>query len=212
MNTLSSVVFVAALAASAPLSAATLDFSAATCNGGDVCSNASVLDQSYGDTTGLNVVYDRNIGLAGLQDVYYWGTGYETFGSVIWTDQTATLSVLFDVLAGYTLSILSINFAPFADRTVATEITVTDVTDGSVEASGGFNPLSTAGITSLAGLFQSTDGLLISFGPDAFNAGIGSIEYILTPTTATVPLPAALPLLLVALGGLGFAGRRRKAL
>ena len=128
---------------------------------------------------------------------------------MIWTAPGKTLSILFDVLAGYTLNITAISFAPYFDRIVSTQITVTDTTDNSIEASGTYNQLGTDNISTISGLFSSTDGLLISFGPDAYNAGIGSIEYTLTPTAA-VPLPAALPLLLAALGGLGIAGRRRK--
>ena len=209
MKVLSSVAL--ALTVAGPVNATTLNFDTATCDGGGTCGDNSLLDQSHGDVTGLDIVYDGDTGTTGLQNVLYWSAGYESFDSVIWTAPGKTLSILFDVLAGYTLNITAINFAPYLDNSVSTQITVTDTTDDTVEASGTYVPLGTDNISTIAGLFSSTDGLLISFGPDAYNAGIGSIEYTLTPTAA-VPLPAALPLLLVALGGLGIAGRRRPRL
>ena len=211
MKILSSAAFALALAVAVPVNAATLNFDTATCDSGYVCGDYSLLDQSHGDVTGLDIVYDGDTATAGLQNVFYWTTGYESFASVIWTGRETTLSILFDVLAGYTLNITAINFAPYLNNIVSTQITVTDTTDNFIEASGTYDPLGTDNISTIAGLFSSTDGLLISFGPDAYNAGIGSIEYTLTPTAA-VPVPAALPLLLVALGGLGIAGRRRPRL
>jgi len=70
------------------------------------------------------------------------------------------------------------------------------------------------------GEFLEFSGYRITYQVSALNAGTSTYENIQTSTwggggsvveATVVPLPAALPLLLVALGGLGIAGRRRKA-
>jgi hypothetical protein len=68
-----------------------------------------------------------------------------------------------------------------------------------------FSSITTTGITNYS--FLNGDGSRIDLG----NLGTSGNTFRITSSVAPVPLPAALPLLLVALGGLGIAARRRKA-
>jgi hypothetical protein len=76
-----------------------------------------------------------------------------------------------------------------------------------------------AALASLAGLPNSPSGLialLAGTSPHALGIfsvpGFGSVQFNIADAVATTPIPAALPLLASALGGLGFAAwRRRKA-
>ncbi len=71
-------------------------------------------------------------------------------------------------------------------------------------------------LTSLAGLPTTVPGLLALLGgtggpaTGTFSNGLGSMTFNIDAVAAT-PLPAALPLFLSAIGGLGFASWRRKS-
>jgi hypothetical protein len=78
---------------------------------------------------------------------------------------------------------------------------------------------SLAPLTSLVGLPTSSSGLIAMLGgPSPSASGFyyvgnlgGSISFDIAFTTATTPIPAALPLFVSALGGLGFMGSRRRS-
>lgn len=192
-------------------SAATIDFTDATCSGGGACNVGTPLDQSYGDMTGVDVIYDRDLTTSGLQDVLYWSTGYEELDGVIYTNQNAGMSVTLEAEAGYEVSLDSLLIAPYFNRTVNTQIAIIDLADGTEVYNSTFMPLSVDGSTEIsdAADWTSASGYTILFGPDAFNAGIGSITYSAQQLVAAVPLPAGGALLLLGLAGLGIVRRRR---
>lgn len=111
---------------------------------------------------------------------------------------------------------LNIGFTPDASATDFL-ITLTDAGSGNfnvaVEISQGSNVSSLADAVLASSLF-GTGGGISRFG--VMHIGIepnrGPLEYSnVMATMAPIPLPAALPLLLAALGGLGLAARRRTA-
>ncbi|KPP87117.1 MAG: putative extracellular protein [Rhodobacteraceae bacterium HLUCCA08] len=205
------------LASGAGAATMTLDFSGDICNGGGSCGSGSQIDQSYGDVAGqVDVIHDADRSLPGLQDLRHWGPGYETLDHVAYgLLNGGGLSILFDALAGYEVTVHGFDIAPYADRERDTLVQVIDMMDGTKLVYETYTPLSTAGITSFSGTWTSAAGIQINLGPDAWDIGISNIEYSVAPTQVTgpaaVPLPAAGWMLIAGLGGLGLMRRRKTA-
>lgn len=198
------------LATTAP--AVTLDFSGDICNGGSACfdSSTSVLDQTYGDMTGVDFTYDRDASTDAIEGAYVWTTGYEEFSNALWTDTGMTIAISMVADAGYEVTLESLGIAPYENRVANTALRIVDLFDSSEVYNSEFAPLSTAGSTTISTNVTSTVGFTIFFGPDAFNAGLGRLDYgvALSDAPSPVPLPAAGLLLMAGLGGL-MAVRRR---
>lgn len=193
--------------------AATLDFSGNICNGGGACGGrGGGVDQSYGDMTGVDVVYDGDSSTAGDQDVFHWGSGYEDLSAAIWTNVGDALSVSFVAQAGYEVTVSSFDIAPYANRVKNTLVRVVDMAGGPDLYNTTYAPISTVGVTTIAGSFTSDTGIQLLLGPDAYDVGMSNIQYsvqAIQTNPATVPLPAAGWMLLAGLGGLVAASRRR---
>lgn len=197
------------LAAGAAQSA-TLTFDGNICSGAS-CSNGNSIDQTYGDIAGqIDVEYDANRSTAALDDLYFWTTGYETLTNVAYgTSGAGGLSIVINALAGFNVALSSFDIAPYINRSRNTLVQIIDLATNTLLVDDVYTPLSTAGVTSYNAGWASTVGLQINLGPDAWDVAIDNVVYSAT-TASPVPLPAALPLFLVALGGLGVASRRRK--
>lgn len=109
----------------------------------------------------------------------------------------------------------NIGYTPTTDD-IDFEVVLTGVgSDYSFDVS--INQAGVGSFTSTYTLAQSvfgSGGSIASFGAfhNGFGSGFGPVDYSdFTASISAVPLPAGLPLLLAALGGLGFASRRRKS-
>jgi hypothetical protein len=205
------------LATSSPAIASTvnLDFSGNICNGSGTCIDGSRIDQSYGDIAGqVDVVYDANRSTAVSDDMFYWSTGYEDLNDVAYGFfGGGGASIALESQTGYEITLNGFDIAPYANRDRNTQIEIFDLFDNSSIFSQTYTPLTTAGATSLSFGNTSSSGFLINFGPDAWDIGIDNISFDVkaVSTTTPIPLPAALPLLLAALGGMAMLRRRTTA-
>lgn len=208
----------APMAQAAPL---TLDFSGSICGlGGDtLCGNGSLIGQNYGDIAGqLDVIYDRDRDAAGNMPVYHWAAGYETLPHVAFGEfSDGGLSILFQPLAGFMVTVFGFDIAPYASSVTDTLVQVIDTATASLLVNQSFTPLPTGEVTQFSGTWASASGVQINLGPDAWNVGISNIRYSVTQvapvdpeTPSPVPLPAGGWLLLAGLGGLGAIARRRR--
>jgi hypothetical protein len=190
--------------------ASILTFDGNICGGGTSCSNGENIDQSYGDTAGVNVIYDGSAS-GGLQDFLYWYDGYSDLFDVAYYTAGATLTFLAN--AGYDVFLDSLDLGawPFADREVG--FSVTDLADNSEVYSTGGPVLVDGDVHShfVLGL-ASTVGLQITFVGDFYNGGVDNVVYNARTDgdPSAIPLPAGAWLLGTALFGL-VAARRRKS-
>ncbi|WP_103333538.1 VPLPA-CTERM sorting domain-containing protein [Pseudotabrizicola formosa] len=205
----------APMAQAAPL---ILDFSGSICGAAadTVCGNGSFIGQSYGDIAGqLDVIYDGSRDNAGLFDVRHWAGGYETLPHVAYGEFVGGgLSILFQPLAGFAVTVSGFEIAPYASSISDTLVQVIDTAANTLLVNQSFTPLATGEVTSFNGSWTSASGIQINLGPDAWNVGISNILYSVAAvdpgTPPAVPLPAAGWMMLAGVGALGALARRRR--
>ena len=173
-----------------------LIFGGSNCNGGNVCGDNSLIDQSYGDIVGkLNVIWDRNIATIQKEQFLHWTTGFVGTSNVGYSDAASFAEILFIPEPGYRVTLNSFDWTPFPGlRNVA--VAVSDETGlryGNGSTSSGL--LRTYGNTGAGELYfdpiTSSSFISLQFDPASIggfgNVGLDNISY----TVSAVPLPAA---------------------
>jgi hypothetical protein len=178
------------------------------------CSNSAEILQTYGDQTGVDVVYDGIPLSAGLQNFFYWDVSYSDLTGIAYYGTGATLT--FNAATGYEVGLTSLSLGawPITDRELG--FSITDLATSTELLNTGIVTVlgTTASVFNFD--FKSTVGLQITFLGDFFNGGVDNIGYSATLTTAPPPDPSAIPLpaagwmLLAGLGGLAALRRRAR--
>jgi len=171
------------------------------------CQNYALLDQSYGDGVGVDVVYsDLSSGShPGVQFWDKWGgltdaafAGVDDFNSIGQIDLVG--------LSGYVITLNGFDLAAWKqDRT--TLWMIEDLAGGTVASSGGVIDILYSGPTSVGGSHSSSSGFRITWGPNAYNVGLDNLSFDATSVTS-VPEPGTLALFGLGLAAMGM--RRRK--
>lgn len=188
--------------------AVTLDFTGDICGGGAACTPSAAIDQSYGDLPGLDVIYDGS-DAPGLQPMYWYPDNYSGLTGVAYGHEISTPSqITLDPSPGYIVTLNSFQLGAWDSRPQTTRVRVYDLGGGAdfVPETGNYQISTLPDL--FRGPFESENGIVIDFGPDAWNVAIDNIDL----TLARTPLPPSLSLLGLAFLGLGLrrrASRRR---
>jgi hypothetical protein len=175
------------------------------------CGNYSFISQSYGDIAGVLDVSHRSLNVGTLTQyesaLKYWGAGYSDLPQVAWGGggSSGQLSeMVFTPGAGYQVTLLGLGFGDYANRSNGSSFRVLDASTGGVLfASGTFDPGPSASIFDLSA--SSTKGLVLQWGPDSYDVGLGVVSLSITP----VPETETWAMLLTGLGVMATVVRRR---
>lgn len=183
-----------------------LSFGGSNCNGGEICGDGSIIDQSYGDIAGqLDVIWDANIDAGGNQSFLHYTTGFVGTDNVGYTNVGGAVSqVLLATQPGYQVTLNSFDWTPWPglrNRSVKVFDETGDKFISTSQSSGNLTTYDTGDF----GVVTSSDLIGIQFVSDpGGNVGIDNISF----TISEVPLPAAA--LLFGSGLLGLIGLARR--
>ena len=206
---------IAAAFLASPAAAATLDFEGDVCDGGVACFDGAFIDQGYGDIAGIDVVYDRDVDSGGPADgLSFWAGSYSDLANVAWggsSDDIGRPSIRFLATGSSAVSVTGFDFGAYPNTDRETQYSIIDLATGTVLFASPQFTVSGTTATNVAGLWTSSVGIEIQWGPNGYNVGIDNVEYGLATAVppGEIPLPAGLPLLALGVGGLALLRRRR---
>jgi hypothetical protein len=192
----------------------TLTFDANVACGSVVCSNFTPIDQGYGDTALVDVSYQSvaNPGESNwIADVFYWDTGYGDLVGNAWgglNDSQGAAQIIFTPAAGYKVTLVSLDIAGwlFTDRD--SQSSLYDSSYNLIAWTGAFTAPGSGHLPlNCGGAFCTRPGLVLEWGPNAYNAGVDNVVFMVTK----VPEPASWALMIGGFGMVGSALRRRRS-
>jgi len=194
-----------------PAQAALLTFDGNIC-AGSPCAPGWLIDANYGSTAEVTVSYaDRqaagNSALISSQ-LLFWTTDYNNLINVAYGTNVAEIRLTPDALHSVTLN--SFDLGAWPNTTRNTQYTIYDGLYTTLFSSGAIVVGTGNVASSFAPNITSGNGIIIQFGPDAFNVGIDNINFtanLLNPNQ--IPEPATLLLLGTALLAAAAARKRQ---
>ncbi|MBS0359759.1 MAG: PEPxxWA-CTERM sorting domain-containing protein [Proteobacteria bacterium] len=210
---LASAMALAMTAYASPSTAATvlLDFKDATCT---TIGLACAISQTYGDGTGVDVSYHTLQASNGqaTSGLNLWQTGgYGDLADIVYAGSDMTHyegQIVLTALAGYQLSLLDFDYASYHGAREASPFTITDLAGHPIASFTGLGSTTHghAVVDSALG-----DGVILTWGPDAYNFGVGDVRFDVEAIAGGVPEPMTWALMIVGFGGVGVLLRHRRA-
>jgi hypothetical protein len=192
----------------------TLDFSGDICgaSGTAACANYDRIGQSYGDVAGVvdvsHASYNVSTGVAYESFLKYWSTGYSNLQGNAWGGANQSgyyAEIVFAPAAGQVVTLLGFDFGDYQNRNYGSAVSILDASTQAVLWNGGsFNP-GTSALTFSPNV-SSANGLILRWGPDAYDVGIDNIQFSVT----AVPEPESLALAAAGLLIAGLSARRQR--
>lgn len=171
------------------------------------CSNSGYLSQSYGDVAGVVDVTYSTPELAN-SSLEWWSTDYNSLYGVAFAPLVSGARIeLKPLVSGEGIHLTGFDFGAYPNTSKPTKINVYAIGGGAAL----FNYVGNVGnaggaATSFAVDITSANGLWIDWKDDSYNVGIDHIQF----STAAVPEPASVALMLTGLLGVGAVARRRR--
>ena len=198
------VIIVLVASAQIPAQADVLNFDGDICavnadgsGGMVVCADFRAINQSYGDSAMVDVVYSYQT--TNPISMQFWSNDYSGMQRVAFGGLDPSISLL--ATSGNVVSLNSFDVGAWPNADRSTQVTVIDLADNSTVLTTG--PITVLGSTPTSYAFSSQSsavGFKISFGPDGYNVGIDNLNF----STSPIPEPATGALLLVGLAALGW--------
>jgi hypothetical protein len=215
---------IAALLAGASIAAVTssahagvLTFDGNICNGGTACNDYNPIDQGYGSTATVNVLYNRDItdGTLSLgaanSTLKFWDTGYNQLLNIAWggsSDAAGTPEIFLSPTAGNSVTLTGFDLGAWFHTSRGSQVTIVDGLNNVLYSSG---PI-VVGTGDLANHFAfnltSSNGIGIEWGPSGYNVGIDNVAF--SDGSGAVPEPAAWVMMIAGFGVIGAGLRSSK--
>lgn len=171
------------------------------------------ISQAYGDGPSHDVVYNSRVSAGNTaplpEQVLFWDSGYGDLVAVSycgWCDElTGVGEIAILPLPGHVVTLASFDLAGYLGD-FDSQFTIYDAAYGVLFSSGAITVQGdVGGHSSFTPDLTSSSGIILQWGPDAYDTGIDNVAFDVSPS-APVPEPASL--LLVATG-LAAAGVKR---
>jgi hypothetical protein len=203
----------AIVASPASASVTTLNFSGAICGatGTSVCSNGAQIGAGYGDSAQLDVRYASIDGPSGATLENFlraWATGFGNLSGIAYAGggNTSAVEIFLKPAAGYEVALLDFDFSTYQRRVPNVPIKIMSGSGALLQQSTVSTNAPTHATYAANTDFYRT-GIVLRFGPNAFDAGLDNLRFEVREST--VPEPGAWALMLLGFGGMGAMLRRR---